>query len=151
MIHNKDDEFMGFKAVTEPKLFGKFKTIIWKRKDEKGYFVTVYDSETERLTNVKYCINGNKISFTDTWFMTYIYDDGLNNQPNLCDLTVPANAHKNWQPYFLTIYQQSEAFFTLTPHDWPVWSAEGTCFIIGMHLENYYDNYKEDESWTWMA
>lgn len=134
----KDDEFMGFKAITDPKMFGKCHTIIWKHKATPGFLVTVHDTDdNDKLINVKYQLNYDKYSITARQFHYILNVRNLEDHIQLYDLTSGEEVlHELWRPIFKEL---------LMIENIP-WPPEVTCFIIAAYLEEYYNNYVEEET-----
>lgn len=133
----KNDEFMDFKAITDPKVFGKYHTIIWKHKATPGFLVTIHDTnDNDRLTNVKYHLDGANYSVTTSLFHYVLNMHGMEDHIQFYDLTSSEALHELWRPIFKEL---------LMIENIP-WPPEVTCFIIAAHLEEYYNNYVEEET-----
>lgn len=143
MTWAKNDEFMGWKVVSGPKKFDKWETFIWKKEGETGYFVTVHDSTNKgQLTNVKFFSENGKgvapIAITVNDFQAaflMVKNDAtrLGVEVDIyLDLTNENNNLLLWNKVFKDAW-------VIKPNTPVLWSDSGLIFILGMHLEAYFE------------
>lgn len=136
----KDDEVLGFKAVSDPKVFNEnCQTVIWKSKGENGYFVSVHD-KNGTLTNFKWHPNKGSseppVEIHPTLQFERMLSALLNNNV-YADFNIIAFDVTSEDTAFDTVWKNLLYRFSFI--DKVPWSNKGTRFMVNMLLEAHYE------------